>query len=116
VSDIKMDLVIDLSRRYCKERSKKMSVLIIAGSPRENGNTEILLSILKSELQKDGIDTEFISLSGKRSIIALTVTNVLESIVVFKKMILTVYMKECCTIKDLSLVVQFMLGRHLLYF
>lgn len=43
-----------------------MSILIISGSPRKNGNTEILLSLLESDLNEYGIDTELIRLSGKR--------------------------------------------------
>jgi len=43
-----------------------MGVLIISGSPRKNGNTETLLLILNSELQKSNINTEFISLSGTK--------------------------------------------------
>jgi multimeric flavodoxin WrbA len=42
-----------------------MGALIISGSPRKNGNTETLLWMLESELRKNGISTEFISLSGK---------------------------------------------------
>ncbi|WP_234124528.1 flavodoxin family protein [Clostridium hydrogenum] len=43
-----------------------MGVVIISGSPRKNGNTELLLSILNIELKKNNINTEFISLSGKK--------------------------------------------------
>ena len=43
-----------------------MGVLMISGSPRKNGNTELLLSILDSELQKNNVKTEIISLSGKK--------------------------------------------------
>ena len=32
-----------------------MGVLMISGSPRKNGNTELLLSILDSELQKNNV-------------------------------------------------------------
>jgi multimeric flavodoxin WrbA len=42
-----------------------MGVVIISGSPRRNGNTELLLSIFEKELQKNNINTEFISLSGR---------------------------------------------------
>jgi multimeric flavodoxin WrbA len=43
-----------------------MGVLIISGSPRKKGNTELLLSILELELQKNNVSTEFISLSSKK--------------------------------------------------
>lgn len=43
-----------------------MGVLIVSGSPRKNGNTELLLSIFDKELQEENINTEFISLSGKK--------------------------------------------------
>lgn len=43
-----------------------MGVLIVSGSPRKNGNTELLLSILEEELRKNNIRTEFIRLSGKK--------------------------------------------------
>lgn len=43
-----------------------MGVLIICGSPRKNGNTELLLSVFNKELEKNNIVTEFISLSGKK--------------------------------------------------
>lgn len=42
-----------------------MNTLIISGSPRKDGNTETLLSILEEELISHNISTEFISLSGK---------------------------------------------------
>ena len=43
-----------------------MGVLIISGSPRENGNTSTLLSILNTELQKCKVSTEFVSLHDKK--------------------------------------------------
>lgn len=43
-----------------------MNVLLISGSPRKNGNTEILLSIFDKELQKYNINTELITLAGKK--------------------------------------------------
>lgn len=43
-----------------------MGVLIVSGSPRKNGNTELLLSVFDKELQKNNISTKFISLSGKK--------------------------------------------------
>lgn len=42
-----------------------MGVLIICGSPRKGGNTELLLSFFEKELQQHGIQTEFITLAGK---------------------------------------------------
>lgn len=43
-----------------------MGILIISGSPREKGNTELLLSILNEELISKSIETEYITLSGKK--------------------------------------------------
>lgn len=43
-----------------------MSVLIICGSPRINGNTEFLLSVFKKELQNNDIESELIRLAGKK--------------------------------------------------
>jgi len=42
-----------------------MSTLLISGSPRKKGNTEIFLSIFKKELQKYNIRTELITLANK---------------------------------------------------
>lgn len=41
-----------------------MKVIAINGSPRKNGNTSILLNYVLSELEKEGIETELLSLSG----------------------------------------------------
>lgn len=43
-----------------------MGVLIICGSPRNNGNTEQLLSIFSEELLQSDIDSELITLAGKK--------------------------------------------------
>lgn len=43
-----------------------MGMIIISGSPRKSGNTELLLSTLDLELQKNNVTTEFISLFGKK--------------------------------------------------
>ena len=42
-----------------------MKVIAFNGSPRENGNTAILLKTVLSELSKDGIETELIQLGTK---------------------------------------------------
>lgn len=42
-----------------------MKVLAICGSPRKNGNTEYFTKVVLSKLEKEGIETEFISLIGK---------------------------------------------------
>ncbi|MTI65488.1 MAG: flavodoxin family protein [Firmicutes bacterium] len=42
-----------------------MGVLLISGSPRKNGNTELLLSVCDKELKNNNIETEIISLSSK---------------------------------------------------
>lgn len=43
-----------------------MKVVGIVGSPRLGGNTEILTSIALEEAQKEGLETELISLAGKK--------------------------------------------------
>lgn len=43
-----------------------MKVIGISGSPREEGNTEILINTVLKQLQGCGIDTELIKLKGKR--------------------------------------------------
>lgn len=42
-----------------------MKAIAICGSPRANGNTELLLKRCLDKLKEGGIDTEFISLRGK---------------------------------------------------
>ena len=42
-----------------------MKVIGINGSPRKEGNTSILIQTLFNELNRQGIDTEMISLSGQ---------------------------------------------------
>ncbi|NCB37984.1 MAG: flavodoxin family protein [Erysipelotrichia bacterium] len=41
-----------------------MKVLGINGSPRKNGNTEMLINTVFAELQKEGIETELVQLGG----------------------------------------------------
>lgn len=43
-----------------------MKVVAIVGSPRPGGNTEILTRIALEEIQKEGLETELISLAGKK--------------------------------------------------
>ena len=43
-----------------------MKVLAISGSPRKNGNTELLLREVTGTLEKHGIDTELIRIGGKK--------------------------------------------------
>ena len=42
-----------------------MKVVAFNGSPRKDGNTKLLLEAVCHELQKDGIETEIVSLAGK---------------------------------------------------
>ncbi len=42
-----------------------MKVIAINGSPKKNGNTNLLLNKVLDELKKEGIDTEIIQLGGK---------------------------------------------------
>ena len=41
-----------------------MKTIAICGSPRENGNTEFMMRVVLEELEKTGIETEFVSLRG----------------------------------------------------
>jgi len=43
-----------------------MKVISINGSPRKDGNTAILIQTVFKELEKEGIETELIQLSGKK--------------------------------------------------
>lgn len=43
-----------------------MKVVAIVGSPRSGGNTEILARTALDEIQKEGLETELISLAGKK--------------------------------------------------
>jgi len=42
-----------------------MKIVAIVGSPRNGGNTEILTRSVLEEIQKQGLDTELVSLAGK---------------------------------------------------
>jgi multimeric flavodoxin WrbA len=43
-----------------------MKVVAFNGSPRKGGNTSILINRVLDELQKEGIETEFVQLGGKK--------------------------------------------------
>jgi multimeric flavodoxin WrbA len=43
-----------------------MKVVGIVGSPRRGGNTEILTQVALREIEKEGLETELISLAGKK--------------------------------------------------
>lgn len=43
-----------------------MKVVGVVGSPRPGGNTEILTRIALEEVEKEGLETEIISLAGKK--------------------------------------------------
>lgn len=43
-----------------------MRVLGISGSPRQGGNTELLVQTALQELQSEGFETEFVSLAGRQ--------------------------------------------------
>ena len=45
--------------------SKRKKAVLICGSPRKKGNTEMLLEIAGTELEKNNIDTELVLLAGK---------------------------------------------------
>ena len=49
-----------------KEEEKKMKVVAFNGSPRKDGNTFILINYVFRELEKAGIETELVQLSGKK--------------------------------------------------
>ena len=42
--------------------SKKMKVLLINGSPRQNGNTNLALKEAARQLERNGIDTELLQI------------------------------------------------------
>lgn len=42
-----------------------MKVVLINGSPREKGNTSILLNVVAKELEKEGIEAELVQVGGK---------------------------------------------------
>ena len=42
-----------------------MKIIGINGSPRRDGNTSLLIKSVFAELEKEGIETEFIQLGGK---------------------------------------------------
>ena len=53
---------------YNEEKNKeerKMKVVAFNGSPRKDGNTFILINYVFRELEKEGIETELVQLSGK---------------------------------------------------
>ena len=43
-----------------------MKVVAFNGSPRKKGNTSILIDLVFSELNKEGIETELVQLAGKK--------------------------------------------------
>jgi multimeric flavodoxin WrbA len=47
-----------------KEHSAALKVVAFNGSARKNGNTAILLQYVLQELEKEGIHTELVELSG----------------------------------------------------
>jgi multimeric flavodoxin WrbA len=48
-----------------KGRRRRMRVVGFNGSPRQDGNTFILINLILRELEKEGIRTELVQLSGK---------------------------------------------------
>jgi multimeric flavodoxin WrbA len=42
-----------------------MKVIAFNGSPRKNGNTEILINYVLNEIKKEGIETEYIQIGGR---------------------------------------------------
>jgi multimeric flavodoxin WrbA len=48
-----------------RDMEKEMKAIAICGSPRKDGNTQILLRRCLDHLKKNGIDTELIELRGK---------------------------------------------------
>ena len=53
-------------RPRLRYNNKSMRVVAINGSARRDGNTAILLRQVLSEIEKEGIETELIQLSGKK--------------------------------------------------
>ena len=52
-----------------------MKVVAFNGSARKDGNTAILVRYVLSELEKEGIETEFVQLAGKRFTAASPASN-----------------------------------------
>lgn len=48
-----------------KKKEEQMNVVAFNGSPRKDGNTSILINYIFRELEKEGIETELVQLSGK---------------------------------------------------
>ena len=49
-----------------RERNKAMKVLMINGSPRANGNTQMALEEIGKVFEKNGVEYEIVSLSGQK--------------------------------------------------
>lgn len=49
-----------------RERNKAMKVLMINGSPRANGNTQMALEEMGKVFEKNGVEYEIVSLSGQK--------------------------------------------------
>jgi multimeric flavodoxin WrbA len=52
--------------RRAKEENNNMKVVAFNGSPRKDGNTTILINHVFRELEKEGVETELVQLSGKK--------------------------------------------------
>jgi multimeric flavodoxin WrbA len=48
------------------ERRKEMKVVAFNGSPRESGNTAMLINAVLDEVRKEGMETEFVQLGGRK--------------------------------------------------
>jgi multimeric flavodoxin WrbA len=53
------------SHQIIATEERKMKVVAFNGSPRKEGNTFILINYILRELEKEGIETELVQLSGK---------------------------------------------------
>lgn len=58
--------VLEIVSTNQKERGENMKVVAFNGSPRKDGNTAILINHVFRELEKKGIETELVQLSGKK--------------------------------------------------
>jgi multimeric flavodoxin WrbA len=48
----------------CNRRKNMIKVVAFNGSPREEGNTSMLINLVLDELQKEGIETELVQIGG----------------------------------------------------
>ena len=58
-------MIVSVPAEFQKDRRKGMKVLIINGSPRENGNTTIAVNEMVKVFETEGIETEVVRIGNK---------------------------------------------------